>query len=83
MKCLPNKSQSYSDLLGIINELNGELGLENSNQVLILYQINTDKKVNKFFDWIGTKITDGQFTATEIQVQNATVKISKGLELTN
>ena len=68
-------------LISLINSINREIPLEEKNQVLIVYKLNTPEKIVKFNEWIMSRLEDGKLNATETEIVRAAVQASKDLIL--
>ncbi len=64
-------------LISLINSINREIPLEEKNQVLIVYKLNTPEKIVKFNEWIMSRLEDGKLNATETEIVRAAVQASK------
>ena len=68
------------ELVGLVNSIDAEVGLEEENAVLILYLLNSEEKIVKFNEWIRSRLVNGQLVATEAEICRAAVQVSKGIE---
>lgn len=64
-------------LLTLVNSINNEIPLEESNQVLIVYKLNTVEKISKFNEWVKSRLQGGKLQATEAEIVRAAVQASK------
>ena len=56
--------------------------LTKENQVLIAMKLNTEDKIQKWFDWIESKLQgDNDLQATEAEIVRAAVRIDKGIPI--
>jgi hypothetical protein len=69
--------QYKEHLLRMVNAINREISLTESNRVLIVYSLNTTEKIRKFFDWIGENLKDEKLHATEAEIVRAAVRAGK------
>ena len=76
------KSSPYREvLIGMINSINQIIPLSPENQVLIVLQLDTEEKIQKWFEWMRPKIKgENDLQATEAEIVRAAVTINKGLE---
>ena len=76
------KSSPYREvLIGMINSINQIIPLSPDNQVLIVLQLDTEEKIQKWFEWMRPKIKgENDLQATEAEIVRAAVKINKGIE---
>ena len=65
--------QYRESLLGSINAINREIPLEEKNQLLIVWKLNTAEKISKFNEWVKSKLKDGKLNATEAEIVRAAV----------
>lgn len=70
-------NQYKKHLLTMLNSITATTALEEKNQVLIVYKLNTVEKIRKFFDWIGQNLKDNTLKATEVEIVRAAVQASK------
>lgn len=75
------KSYHYrEDLLYMINALKQVVHLKEEQQVLIVLQLNTDEKIDRWFEWLKTKIIgENEIDATATEIVRAAVHINQGL----
>ena len=69
-------SQSKRFLYDMINSIEKEIGMEEKNQVLIAWRLDTDTKIQAFFEWIKKNLKDGKLQATEEEIVRAAVHAS-------
>ena len=76
------KSSPYREvLIGMINSINQVIPLSPENQVLIVLKLNTEEKIQKWFEWLKPRIKgENDLQATEVEIVRAAVKIDKGIE---
>ena len=70
-------------LIGLVNSIDIEIGLEEENAVLLLHLLDSEEKILQFSDWVKTKLEKGKLRATETEITRAAVQISKRLEQQN
>lgn len=70
-------SQYRERLLTLINSINREIPIEESNQVLIVYKLNTPDKIRKFCKTLKSRLQEGKLKMTEAEIVRATVQASK------
>ena len=81
MAILEKSSRYYQPLMDMIVTIDSVIQLTQENQVLLVLELNTESKVQKWFDWIATKLKgENELQATEAEIVRAAVKISKGIE---
>lgn len=68
-------------LMIMINVLARDIGLDEYDQVLMVIQLNSDSKIDRFKDWLTTKIVDGVLHVTPKEVMNITARIGRGAPL--
>ena len=67
-------------LIELICSINNVIPLKEENQVLIMIQLDTEEKISRFNQWIGTKLTgENELNTTEIEIMHVTAQISKGV----
>lgn len=64
-------------LIELLNSIKAEIGLDEEDAVLILYKLDSVKKISMFNRWIGSKLRDGKLQATETEICRAAVQIAK------
>ena len=64
-------------LIGMINAIDDEIGLREEDKVLIMMQLNSEEKLDRFNEWIRENIKDSKLDATPVDVMNATAKIGR------
>lgn len=74
---MSEEEQYREALLGSINAINREIPLEEKNQVLIVWKLNTAEKISKFNEWVKSNLKDGKLNATEAEIVRAAVQASK------
>ena len=80
MKPLDSESPYWKPLLGMVNAIDRQIPLQKENQVLIVLSLNTEEKVDKFFDWVEERLTEkNKLNATEVEIVRAAVHINKGI----
>ena len=70
-------SQYRERLLTLINSINREIPIEGSNQVLIVYKLNTPEKIRKFCKIVKARLQEGKLKMTEAEIVRAAVQASK------
>lgn len=70
-------SQYRERLLTLINSINREIPIEESNQVLIVYKLNTPDKIRKFCKIVKSRLQEGKLKMTEAEIVRAAVQASK------
>ena len=70
-------AQYKEALLTLINSINREIPLEESNQVLMVYKLNTPDKIRKFCKKLKSRLQDGTLKMTEAEIVRAAVQASK------
>ena len=81
MATLEKSSRYYQPLMDMIVTIDSVIQLTQENQVLLVLELNTESKVQKWFDWIATKLKgENELQATEAEIVRAAVKINKGIE---
>ena len=75
------KSYLYrEDLLYMINALNQVIPLKEEQQVLIVLKLNTDEKIDQWFEWLRARQTgENEIDATAVEIVRAAVQIDQGL----
>lgn len=68
------------DLLGVMREIDEEIGLEKENVILLLHLLDNAEKIARFFEWLWSSWADGKLQATEVEICRAAVKASEGIE---
>ena len=82
MKKLDKSSPSWQPLLDMIVTIDSIIPLTKENQVLIAMKLNTEEKIQKWFDWIESKLQgDMDLQATEAEIVRAAVRIDKGIPI--
>ena len=81
MVTLEKSSRYYQPLMDMIVTIDSVIQLTQENQVLLVLELNTESKFQKWFDWIQTKLKgENDLQATEAEIVRAAVKINKGIE---
>ena len=62
-------SQYRERLLTLINSINREIPIEESNQVLIVYKLNTPEKIRKFCKIVKSRLQEGKLKMTSASEQ--------------
>lgn len=66
-------------LLDMINSINQVIPLKPENQVLIVWRLDTEEKIQKWFEWLRPKVKgENELEATEQEIVRAAVFIGKG-----
>ena len=82
MKKLDKSSPYWQPLLDMIVTIDSIIPLTKENQVLIAMKLNTEEKIQKWFDWIESKLQgDMDLQATEAEIVRAAVRIDKGIPI--
>ena len=78
-----DKSSPYrAALMNMIVSIDNIIPLEPKNQVLIVMQLDTEEKIQKWFDWIKSRLVgENDLQATEVEIVRAAVKIDKGIPI--
>lgn len=58
----------------MINSINEVIPLTESNQVLIVYSLNSVESIQNFFEWIGNNLHDGKLKVSEEEIVRAAVR---------
>ena len=76
-----DKSSPYREhLMRMINSINQIIPLKEENQVLIVMQLNTEEKIQSWFEWLRPRIKgENDLQATEVEIVRAAVKINKNI----
>ena len=61
-------NQYKEHLLTMLNSINAEIPLKESNQVLIVYKLNTVEKIRKFFKILKLNLQEGKLIMTEEEI---------------
>ena len=65
--------------MSMINSINQVVPLKTENQVLIVLKLNTEAKIQQWFEWLRPKLKgENDLQATEEEIVRAAVKIDKG-----
>ena len=70
-------NQYRERLLTLINSINREIPIEESNQVLIVYKLNTTEKIRKFCKTLKSHLQGDKLKMTEAEIVRAAVQASK------
>ena len=75
------KSSPYWEaLLELINAITRSVPLSMENQALIVYRLDTEEKIEAFFQWIESRLVgDDKVQATEEEIVRAAVHAHKGI----
>lgn len=65
MEDMEEFNQHRELLLTLVNSINAEIPLKESNQVLIVYKLNTIDKIRKFNEWVESRFQGDKLLATE------------------
>ena len=60
----------------LINSINREIPLEEKNQVLIVYKLDTPEKISRFNAWVKSRLNGDRLEATEAEIVRAAIKAS-------
>ena len=74
---LKRKSPYRKLLIELINSINSEIGLSESNQVLMVLKLDTEEKVIMFNYWLKLKINNNMLCSTESEIMREVIKINK------
>ena len=66
-------------LVGLVNSIEAEIGLEEENAVLILHKLDSVEKISEFGKWLKSRLDGEKLMATETEICRAAVQISKKL----
>lgn len=69
--------QSRDFLIDLLVILKRDIQLAHEDMFLITMQINTERKLIQFENWIRTKVENGQFRTTPEEVLNKTAQIGR------
>ena len=79
-KLIMDKQNPYRKaLIDIIKSLGMEMNLQESNQVLILILMDSEKKIQELVNWIQSNMENGHLQATEIELMNQVSNIYNSL----
>ncbi len=67
-------------LVGLVNSIDSEIGLEEEIAELILHELGTWEKILGFNAWVKSKMVKGKLQATETEVCRAAVQIAKAYD---
>lgn len=80
MDTLAKSSRYWQPLMDMIVTINEIIHLSKQNQVLLMLKLNTEAKVQKWFDWIEARLKgENDLQATEAEIVRAAVQIDKGI----
>ena len=76
---MPKEIEDWREnwLLSMINAMDREVSLEESDKVLILMQLNTADKITAFNEWVKTKLVNGKLETTQIEIMHASAEIGR------
>lgn len=74
---LKRKSPYRKLLIKLINSINLEIGLSDSNQVLMVLKLDTEEKIIMFNYWLKLKINNNRLCSTESEIMREVIKINK------
>ena len=80
MKPLDENNPYAKCLVSLVVSISNQIPMEKENTVLILMQLNTEKKIMTFSKWIESRMSGETLNATETEIMRASTRISKGLE---
>ncbi len=82
MKTLDKSSPYWQPLLDMIVTIDSIITLSQENQVLIAMKLNTEEKIQKWFDWLKSRLVgENDLQATEEEIVRAAVRIDKGIPI--
>lgn len=80
MEILAKSSRYYQPLMDMLATIDSIMPFKPENQVLIILKLNTEEKVQKWFEWIRPRMRgENDLQATEVEIVRAAVKIDKGI----
>ena len=80
MERLAKSSRYWQPLMDMIVTIDSIIPLTKENQVLIAMKLNMEEKVQKWFDWIASKLEgENNLKTTEAEIVRAAVKIGKNI----
>ena len=66
-------------LINMINSINQVIPLREQDQVLIVWKLDTEEKIQKWFEWLRPRVKgENDLDATATEIVRAAVKIGKG-----
>ncbi len=68
-------------LVGMVNSIDAEVGLEEENTVLLLHLLNNELKIIYFNEWVKSKLDGETLQATETEICRAAVHVSKTVDI--
>ena len=76
-----DKSSPYREhLMSMINSINQVIPLKPENQVLIVIKLDTEEKIQSWFEWLRPRIKgENDLQATEAELVRAAVRIGKNI----
>ena len=76
-----DKSSPYREhLMSMINSINQVIPLKPENQVLIVIKLDTEEKIQSWFEWLRPRIKgENDLQATEVEIVRAAVRIGKNI----
>ena len=76
-----DKSSPYREhLMSMINSINQVIPLKPENQVLIVIKLDTEEKIQSWFEWLRPRIKgENDLQATEAEIVRAAVRIGKNI----
>ena len=77
MAILQKTNPFRQDLVGLVNAIEKENGLEEENKVMILHLLNSEEKIVLFNEWVQSRLINGKLQATETEICRAAVRVSK------
>lgn len=78
MEKLDKSSRYWQPLMDMVVSIDNIIPLKKENQVLIVLKLDTEEKVQKWFDWIASKLKgENDLKATEVEIVRAAVQIAK------
>lgn len=64
-------------LISLVNAISEEIQMREEDKILIILQMNTEEKIEKFFDWIESKMENEKLKTTTTEVMNITARIGR------
>ncbi len=64
-------------LISLVNAMSEEIQMREEDKILIILQMNTEEKIEKFFDWIESKMENEKLKTTTTEVMNITARIGR------
>ena len=77
MQILPEDNPYEKVLMNLIVSISREIRLEKQDQVLIAMELNSEKKIKRFRDWVESRMDGEQLNAKPAEIVRAAVKIGE------